>query len=502
MSDVLAKNHSAISSINHTFTIYALIITGCVIALVCLLIFNPFGFSEMLGPGVMLSVVGAIAIASAAWYYPTVKKMGDKWAVGYLAATFILVAGIFMGMYTASQVSGASTMLNVAVISAIIAVLGLLVINRHSTSKTPATNSILNEWGSERLRYTGMLAVFVMCMVLVYMFNPSDVLDKYSGLVILPAFIIFVMLGFKILTYSYNINNADASVKGNVNSVGQVFTNGVIILFGLLLSVGAIWGGVTLLTKIFHLLSPTSSGAFSWIGRIIIACATIYAAFYAYTRYKDEKSGIISNTPSMVFTLIAVSGFLFLGKVMIPTIREFIDSMRGYGTGNRIKVLSHTMPLNIENTISSFHELNGDAVDLPSYGYAISFKVYIDSFPDNTATSTQCANILSYGTVPFVRYCSKTMSLIVGAKGDSDEEVFYAHPDFLLQRWHNITINYSNGTMDIFINGTLAKSIRGVVPYMTFPAMVIGENGGTWGDIDNVYYYSSPRTLMDIENNM
>jgi hypothetical protein len=58
----------------------------------------------------------------------------------------------------------------------------------------------------------------------------------------------------------------------------------------------------------------------------------------------------------------------------------------------------------------------------------------------------------------------------------------------LLQKWNDILINYSNGIMDIFLNGELVNSSNNVVPYFNLDNLTVGENDGIKGGIRNVIY--------------
>ena len=83
-------------------------------------------------------------------------------------------------------------------------------------------------------------------------------------------------------------------------------------------------------------------------------------------------------------------------------------------------------------------------------------------------------------------------------KETPEEIIIHKEYGIMLQKWNNIIINYSSGTLDIFINGKMVNSKINVVPYINNTALTIGENNGINGDICNIIYYKSPMSKSDI----
>ena len=59
------------------------------------------------------------------------------------------------------------------------------------------------------------------------------------------------------------------------------------------------------------------------------------------------------------------------------------------------------------------------------------------------------------------------------------------------QKWNNIIINYSGGTLDIFINTSLVSSTPNIVPLNDFNGATTGEPLGIYGGIKNIVYYKN-----------
>lgn len=76
--------------------------------------------------------------------------------------------------------------------------------------------------------------------------------------------------------------------------------------------------------------------------------------------------------------------------------------------------------------------------------------------------------------------------------------IIYIKNNFLLQKWNNIIINYSGGTLDVFINGELVKSTMGIIPYMKLDNLSVGEVDGIGGGLCNLVYFNKTLNSKNI----
>ena len=53
----------------------------------------------------------------------------------------------------------------------------------------------------------------------------------------------------------------------------------------------------------------------------------------------------------------------------------------------------------------------------------------------------------------------------------------------------SIVVNYVGGVLDIFIDSTLVATYSGVVPYMSYDKISVGDNNGVSGGIANGLYF-------------
>ena len=82
---------------------------------------------------------------------------------------------------------------------------------------------------------------------------------------------------------------------------------------------------------------------------------------------------------------------------------------------------------------------------------------------------------------------------------NKNKKIIYKNDKFLLQKWNNIIINYTGGTMDVFLNGDLVSSTKNIIPYSTLDNLTIGEDNGIKGGICNVIYFNKALDSMSIK---
>jgi len=246
----------------------------------------------------------------------------------------------------------------------------------------------------------------------------------------------------------------------------------------------------------------------------------------------------------LILSLVLLASYffwVFLGK-------HFIQSTYLKQGGQQL--INQPIRTNILTNVASYQSLSGS--DKFDYQYAMSFWVYIDSFPPSTNSSyTKVVPILSYGENPTLKYSSANNTFYItvkqkdetntvdetsikedndiqekinGWKGkgkgiqekinDAIEQVksmpfgnevdaeghriIYKHHDVQLQKWNHILLNYNGGTLDVFYNGKLVKSAIEVVPYMKFDTLTVGYENGISGNVANLMYFKKPLDILTI----
>jgi hypothetical protein len=170
------------------------------------------------------------------------------------------------------------------------------------------------------------------------------------------------------------------------------------------------------------------------------------------------------------------------------------------------------------------------------YNYAFSLWFNIDT----AAPSPKFLSILNYGEQPNVKYQGTTNTLMITMQKNSETNdmtlnsdmtalingmrednytdfqisqklkemgieldefnnlIVYKNSEVLLQRWNNLVINYTGGTLDIFLNGELVRSSIEIAPFMEYDNLIVGEKNGLNGGISSLIYYKHPLSILEI----
>lgn len=74
-------------------------------------------------------------------------------------------------------------------------------------------------------------------------------------------------------------------------------------------------------------------------------------------------------------------------------------------------------------------------------------------------------------------------------------------PNIPLNKWINVIIRCHNNALDVYINGTITRSIQmSGVPKQNYGDVYVAMNGGFQGNISNLWYYNYALGAADIQN--
>ena len=307
------------------------------------------------------------------------------------------------------------------------------------------------------------------------------------GLVGSIGFVIIIIFASWTLHYAHNLSNKSTFISAILNISIVIFI-------------------IAILFKFFNVGAP--------IPEVKKQPIQIYKYLI---KIKDNIQNIVYGIKPFILKNPPVTVLVIFSVIVVSTILFNMAS-------NRINPKSKKLlnePVTTENAtlLASYDTLNNTSLTSSSidfnYNYGISFWFYINALAPNTKASySKFASLLSYGDKPNILYNTKKNTLIVTIQQSQDSKnatlndvlsydntgnlIVYTNNDLLLQKWNNIVINYTDGTLDIFLNGVLVKSVYVNIPYMTLDNLVIGEQDGINVKIGNVEYFNDALTTSDI----
>lgn len=97
---------------------------------------------------------------------------------------------------------------------------------------------------------------------------------------------------------------------------------------------------------------------------------------------------------------------------------------------------------------------------------------------------------------------TNTLVVIMNTFNVINEEIII--PDIPMNKWVNVIIRCKNTTLDVYINGTIARSVNLMgVPKQNYGEVYVAMNGGFDGYISNLWYYNyslGTTAIQDIVN--
>lgn len=363
----------------------------------------------------------------------------------------------------------------------------------------------------------------VLLFYLIYFRNPYKVQTKHPMLMILLilfVLLIFIIYFFFIKHRSHIHSNLPVPDIDNYNKPLNSLIQKVVSIFGIFaVSMGLICM-IYLLLKHVTLLQTFS------IYILTALQATVFLAFVylivIYAKGSNGISGSKSSKSSIWNKLAFLVDFVFyipcllLGlidyvkyeykitakPIWILLLVELVIIMLYFFIPFIIKHISFhdgttlvDSPIytNVSTTVGTFENLSKTQYNPKyKYNYGLSFFLYLNPQPTNTNSSyTKYTSVLNYGNKPNILYNGKKNSIkIVCQNKTNDLVTIYESSDFKYQKWMHFIINYSSGTMDVFINNKLVSSKSGLAPYMTLDKITVGEDNGIYGGIKELIYFN------------
>jgi hypothetical protein len=523
--------------------------------------------------------------------FPDYTKEKYPLAVPLLVASIIAIGigGFILMLYVAGIFSNLPPENNTAALINclfIIIMIGVFVLVYFRSKKTdePILKSLptdVQKVFELRTKYTIGFVLFCLGIMLLYFLNPWNIMTKYGG----PAifFSLFVGFVFIIMIYVYQyyfLNPSEASTFDTGPKFLQLLKKGAYILGAIILSGLLIYGALNLM----GILNQDGSKAGSWgnlFFNVILFCTMLgivyrianaggfltknpyyrlivntlfyipcllLLLFYEIGKILGFVKGAPGSLPPDPFELkLLIISFLLLGGYFFWFFFLKPYLQKKYLQQGGKQLINQPVPTGVLTNVASYQQLNES--DKFNYQYAISFWVYLDSFPPSTSSAyTKIVPILSYGENPTIKYMANDNCIYITVKQNSGDNylvediqkaemditpeaiekwqsiqddikgkieqvksmpfgndvdadghrIIYKHSNVLLQKWNHIVLNYNGGTLDVFYNGKLVKSAIEVVPYMRYDMLSVGEQNGVSGNIANLMYFKQPIDIVTV----
>lgn len=351
-----------------------------------------------------------------------------------------------------------------------------------------------------------VIAVYLLCLGALYMVDLTGIVDPDvykslnigAGIVTSSLFLIWLIYVIMQLTS-----------KPNTATTFLILAAAIFIAYSLIATVFRF-------VAIHDGSQSRENALYSLINNTILYLPCVFDS--AYTAAMSRMAGAagskataaavaaatnIKNTPIQIWSLLVIAVGIALAIYYIPS----INSKMYIGTGKQL--LTDPVAMNGATTVANYAELSGitdasgDDTTTPHYDYkyGISMWYYLDAYGANMSEAyNKYTPIFNYGNKPSIEYNALTNSLRIrvgSAKGEP-VTVFEQRGAVQLQKWTNVVVNFIGGTIDIFIDGQLLKSVGGIIPYMSQDNVVVGTQYGLYGKCCNIIYSGAPFTASEI----
>ena len=362
------------------------------------------------------------------------------------------------------------------------------------------------------------LLVYIINISLILYFNPFNVVGNYTQTVI---FCIVLVGFFNLLLWMLFKNKHQGTPLHTVSFLFKVISIifSIFFIFGLIfaicyfilftpwpltilitiLNIGIVVGLLAIAYKYLNSGQPSSQRSktsliLKLIKNLVFFVPCLFIEFVEFIKHQYK---ITTKTVWILLLIeIAIIGLRF----SVPHIYKLFHPRNGK------LVKAGPIYLNNEHDLGVFqnykhinngnNENNGSKGGSPfNYNFGLSSWIWINPQPESTSPAYNTStSLLNYGDVLKINFNKNKIEVLAATTKDSVENPnklvkVYESDDILYQRWNNYVLNYSGGTLDIFINDKLIVSQINITPVL-FPAKVTsGTPNGINGGIKNVVYY-------------
>lgn len=367
------------------------------------------------------------------------------------------------------------------------------------------------------------LIIYIINIILLFTFNPFDVINNYTQSVIFSV----VFIGFlnSILWYYFKYiikdnNQEDYEVISFMSRV-LIFITSIFLFMALLffvtyffilssvsvnliitiLNIAILVGLLAMGYKFFsNLINPNTN-----IGMVVELLVNIIffipCLLIEFIEFIKHEYKITTKTVWLILLFeIIVIGLRF----GVPYLYTLYNKFMINANGSLLK--DGPIYLNEETTLGVFQDYTSEDETKNknfNYNFALSSWIWINPQPESTSDAyNKRTSLLNYGDILQINFNKNKIEVFAATTQNSIEDpnklVKVYETDILYQRWNNFVINYFGGTLDLFINNELVISKINITPILFPNKVTCGSKNGINGGIKNIIYYDNILTKPDI----
>jgi hypothetical protein len=515
-------------------------VTYVILYTIFLILFFSLTPNDFINKYSLYITIATIALGSLMFYKGLSNNYITEFNANYerikMLILFFCLITIFIIYYNADpggyieKYFGYSLLLTIII--SVFAFLYLVVVLTLPNSNTSKEGNILNNFS--KVSSYGSIAFLVLIAIMTIListypggfFNDKSTSGAIMILLLLICILSAIVLGANTFPEIFDnspLNDKTSLFKRSLLALFGIVISGLLI-FWLVYGIQNLSGktgttsfilNILLVVMVLGLIYKTMNASlpvgnsnknafFSLIGNTLLYIPCLFSGLFDYIG-KVTTGGVNSETTGSLLMLVVSLG-LIVAYFKTPSLFNIVNVQGGE------QLVNKPVYTDSKYSLGSYEELNGsDKVD---YQFAISSWVFIDAAPPNTSSSySKFTSLLNFANKPNILYNGTTNTLMITTDqknlkevtknklidfDDNGNRIIYKNSNFLLQKWNNIIINYNGGVLDVFLNGELVKSDIGVVPYMTYDNLTIGEDDGIKGGICNVIYFKQALNSSNI----
>ena len=383
--------------------------------------------------------------------------------------------------------------------------------------------------GTIRYFILAILIFYVWFVCYIYYKNSFEFLTTYKSLA-LAGFLIIGILIFILTLYSLSGVKGIKSTgpytslitKIILSFVGFAVVMGIVIyllmrilklqsmslqvitFINFILAIGLI----ALIMVIFNLNMQTlnvqfntnSQGGIGFIFSFIVKVILYIPCLFIDMANAVAEQFNIAKKQHIVMIILAIEVLLIASKFLLPVAFDKVVNYDG------VVITDKVYPMEMKTRVDIPQIL---LLEKKRTNYGVSCWVYIHPVPDNTNEAyVENTSLVNFGGVPNILFNAQkgTLSFAVDVNDVGGAKKIFIFPNednmreikVLYSRWNHVFVNFTDGNMDIFMNGVLVTSAAEVIPLNNPKSIHIGSYPGIYGEACSLVYYKKPLLAENI----